>query len=74
LKKKPKINEEIDRLRLAATTALMSRRDVIIVASVFLYLRFRQPRGYGKVAIHLEVGNIFPSQRTIKAIGRRSVT
>ena len=34
IEKETDINEEIERLRLAATTALMSRRDVIIVASV----------------------------------------
>ena len=34
IEKEMEINEEIDRLRLAATSALLSRRDVVIVASV----------------------------------------
>lgn len=53
------INEEIDRLRLAATTALMSRRDVIIVASVSCIYGIGNPDAYGRVVINLESGNIF---------------
>ena len=34
IEKETEINEEIDRLRLAATTALMSRKDVVIISSV----------------------------------------
>ena len=38
------VNEEIDRMRHAATFALLSRRDVIIVASVLVHLRHRRAR------------------------------
>ena len=59
IEKETQINEEIDRLRLAATTALMTRRDVIIVASVSCIYGLGSPEAYSKVAIHLEVGSIF---------------
>lgn len=59
IEKETQINEEIDRLRLAATTALMSRRDVIIVASVSCIYGLGSPETYGRTVISLEVGNIF---------------
>ena len=39
------INDEIDKLRLSATTALVERKDVIIVVQRVLYLRSGQPGG-----------------------------
>jgi len=59
IEKETQINEEIDRLRLAATTSLMSRRDVIIVASVSCIYGLGDPSAYGKVVIHLETGAIY---------------
>jgi excinuclease ABC subunit B len=59
IEKETMINEEIDRLRLAATTALMSRRDVIIVASVSCIYGLGSPETYGRTVINLEVGTIF---------------
>jgi excinuclease ABC subunit B len=59
IEKETEINEEIDRLRLAATTALMSRRDVIIVASVSCIYGLGSPETYGRIVINLEVGSIF---------------
>ncbi|HEX9012386.1 MAG TPA: DEAD/DEAH box helicase family protein, partial [Anaerolineaceae bacterium] len=59
IEKETEINEEIDRLRLAATTALMSRRDVIIVASVSCIYGLGNPEEYGRVVITLEVGKIY---------------
>ena len=58
IEKETDINEEIERLRLAATTALMSRRDVIIVASVSCIYGLGNPEEYGRVVITLEVGKI----------------
>ena len=54
IEKETQINEEIDRLRLAATTALMSRRDVIIVASVSCIYGLGNPEAYGKTVISIE--------------------
>ena len=44
IEKDSSINEEIERLRLAATSSLISRRDVIVIASVFVYLWIRFTR------------------------------
>ncbi len=59
IEKETDINEEIDRLRLAATTALMSRKDVIIVASVSAIYGLGDPEAYGGNVVCLEVGQIF---------------
>lgn len=59
IEKDADINEEIERLRLAATTALMSRRDVIIVASVSCIYGIGNPEAYGRVVINLDTGKIF---------------
>ncbi|HID87099.1 MAG TPA: helix-turn-helix domain-containing protein, partial [Anaerolineae bacterium] len=56
IEKDASINEEIDRLRLAATSALLSRRDVIIVASVSCIYGIGSPEDYGKVVISLRRG------------------
>jgi len=58
IEKETEINEEIERLRLAATTALMSRRDVIIVASVSCIYGLGNPEEYGKGVVGLHVGEI----------------
>jgi len=59
IEKETDINEEIERLRLAATTALMSRKDVIIVASVSCIYGLGSPEAYGKVVVNLKKGEIY---------------
>lgn len=59
IEKETQINEEIDRLRLSATTALMSRKDVVIVASVSCIYGLGDPGNYAGVVIHFDVGEIF---------------
>jgi len=56
IEKDAKINEEIDRLRLAATQYLFSRRDVVIVASVSAIYGLGSPEDYGQVVINLRQG------------------
>jgi excinuclease ABC subunit B len=56
IEKDAKINDEIDRLRLAATSALFSRRDVVIVASVSCIFGLGSPEDYGQVVVRLRVG------------------
>ncbi len=56
IEKDAQINEEIDRLRLAATQYLFSRRDVVIVASVSAIYGLGSPEDYGQVVIHLQQG------------------
>src|SRR5438105_3976698 len=50
------INENIDRLRLAATSALVSRRDVVIVASVSCIYGLGSPSDYKRMVIGLRKG------------------
>ena len=59
IEKETSINDEIDRLRLAATTALLSRKDVIIVASVSAIYGLGDPEAYRSTVIQLEVGRIY---------------
>ena len=56
IEKDADINEEIDRLRLAATSALFSRRDVIIVASVSCIYAIGDPQEWGRVVVQLARG------------------
>ncbi len=57
IEKETQINEELDKLRLAATTALLSRKDVLIVASVSCIYGLGSPEAYGKVVITLKPGD-----------------
>ncbi len=56
IEKDASINEEIDRLRLAATSSLVSRRDVIIVASVSCIYGLGSPSDYQSMMVPLRVG------------------
>ncbi len=56
IEKDASINQEIDRLRLASTSALVSRRDVIIVASVSCIYGLGSPDDYKAMMIHLNRG------------------
>jgi len=59
IEKETEINEEIERMRLAATTALISRRDVIIVASVSCIYGLGSPEEFGKGTVDLKVGELY---------------
>ena len=58
IEKESDVNEEIDRLRLAATSSLFSRRDVIIVASISCIYGLGSPENYGQAVVHLRVGEM----------------
>ena len=58
IEKDASINEQIERLRLAATSALISRRDVIIVASVSCIYGIGSPEDYRQLMIPLRVGQM----------------
>jgi excinuclease ABC subunit B len=66
IEKDADINEEIDRLRLAATSALLSRRDVIIVASVSCIYGLGSPEEYGRVVVHLKVGETRRREKVLR--------
>src|SRR3990167_8013026 len=56
IEKESEINEEIDKLRLAATANLLTRKDVIVVASVSCIYNIGSPREYGKFVLEIAKG------------------
>jgi excinuclease ABC subunit B len=68
IEKEAMINEEIDRLRHASTQALLTRKDVIIVASVSCIYGLGSPKEYEKVNIKLKVGEKTSRQEIIKKL------
>ncbi len=56
IEKEVEINEEIDKLRLSATTNLLTRKDVIVVASVSCIYNLGSPLEYGKFVMELQRG------------------
>jgi len=68
IEKETEINEEIERLRLASTTALMSRKDVIIVASVSCIYGLGSPDEFLKGAVELQVGEIYRRNALIRKL------
>lgn len=56
IEKDASINEDIDRLRLSATSSLMSRQDCLIVASVSCIYGLGSPEEYGEMLVFLEEG------------------
>lgn len=68
IEKDAQINEEIDRLRHASTQALMSRRDVIIVASVSCIYGLGSPEEYRKENFEIKVGDSTDRQELIKRL------
>ncbi|MBT3230803.1 excinuclease ABC subunit UvrB [Candidatus Uhrbacteria bacterium] len=56
IEKEAQINDEIDRLRHAATQSVLSRKDVIIVSSVSCIYNLGSPKQYQKEVKHLRVG------------------
>lgn len=68
IEKEAMINDEIDRLRHQATTALLSRKDVIIVASVSCIYGLGLPVNYLEAAVHLNVGATIARADLIKQL------
>ena len=60
IEKDSSINEEIERLRLSATTSLLTRKDVIVVASVSCIYGLGSPDDYEKMFLSLEPGTRIP--------------
>jgi len=56
IEKETEVNEEIDKLRLAATTNLLTRKDTIIVASVSCIYNIGSPKEYGNFVLELKPG------------------
>ena len=57
IEKEADINELIDKLRLKSTTNILTRRDVVVVASVSCIYNIGSPKEYGKFMLNLKVGD-----------------
>jgi excinuclease ABC subunit B len=68
IEKESTVNDEIDRLRHAATAALLTRNDVIIVASVSAIYGMGSPEHYGGQLLRLVRGVEFPLDESIKRL------
>jgi excinuclease ABC subunit B len=68
IEKESTVNDEIDRLRHAATAALLTRRDVIIVASVSAIYGLGSPEHYEGQLLRLVAGVEFPLDEAIKRL------
>ena len=66
IEKDSRINEEIDRLRHAATSALLTRKDVIIVASVSCIYGIGSPADYSEMSIDLTIGQRYRQDKFIR--------
>lgn len=68
IEKEATINQEIDRLRLAATSALMSRKDIVIVASVSCIYGLGSPEEYQEMYIHLQKGDFIERNTLLRKL------
>jgi excinuclease ABC subunit B len=68
IEKDAAINKEIDRLRLAATSALVSRRDVVVVASVSCIYGLGSPVDYRAMVVRLATGATLPRDRLLERL------
>ena len=62
------INDRLDRLRLAATTALQSREDVVIVSSVSCIYNLGDPEEYKALLLFLETGQEIPRRQLLQRL------
>ena len=68
IEKDSSVNEEIDRLRHSATSALFERRDVIVVSSVSCLYGLGDPIDYRSMVISLRVGQVRPLDEILKKL------
>jgi len=66
IEKDTSINDDIDRLRLRATSSLLERQDVIIVASVSCIYGLGSPEEYKEMMVFLETGKSYPRDRLLR--------
>ncbi|MDR4508556.1 MAG: excinuclease ABC subunit UvrB [Candidatus Brocadiaceae bacterium] len=66
IEKEATINQEIDRLRLSATSSLMLRKDVIIVASVSCIYGLGSPEEYQEMYVHVNKGDSVERNRLLR--------
>jgi excinuclease ABC subunit B len=68
IEKDASINEDIERLRLRATSSLMEREDVIVVASVSCIYGLGSPMDYRSLMLHVEVGGEKPRHDILRGL------
>ena len=68
IEKDASTNEEIDRLRLSATCALLERRDVIVVASVSCIYGLGEPDDFAKMMISLRPGQAYDRDELLRRL------
>lgn len=68
IEKETQINEEIDRLRNAATQSLLSRKDVLIVASVSCIYGLGNPANYLELALKIEKGKSYKRDKLLRRL------
>ena len=68
IEKDSSVNDEIDRLRHAATSALLTRRDVIVVASVSCIYGLGSPEEYRNNMLHLQVGTEIDQRAVLRKL------
>ena len=68
IEKDASINEDIDRLRLRATSSLMEREDVIIVATVSAIYGLGDPVQYREQMVHLKTGQTIPRDEILRGL------
>ena len=68
IEKETDINEDIERLRLSTTASVLSRRDVIVVASVSCIYGIGSPEAYGRVVLNLEVGSAYRRNAVLRQL------
>ena len=68
IEKDASVNEEIDRLRHSATSALFERRDVIVVSSVSCLYGLGDPIDYKSMVISLRVGQEYPLDDVLRKL------
>ncbi|WP_449224063.1 excinuclease ABC subunit UvrB [Anatilimnocola aggregata] len=68
IEKDASINQELDRLRLATTSSLVSREDVIIVASVSCIYGLGSPQDYKAMMVGLTVGQVIDRDEMLKKL------
>lgn len=68
IEKETDINEEINRLRLSTTTSVLSRSDVVVVASVSCIYGIGNPEAYGRVVVNLDIGGTYRRDAVLRQL------
>lgn len=68
IEKTTEVNAEIERMRLAATQALATRRDVIVIASVSAIYSLGNPVKYHQAHVHFHVGEVTRRDKTLRRL------